>query len=723
MSRKILYLLALVGGFTLLIACATPLPTATPVPSPPSVDTLAPSMTPRASATPLPTLTPLPSATTTAVPALTATPVAGYYRHPELGFWFEYPIDWFAENTGQEMPAVLLSDNDDPVFVLAGGRALVEGTDLAEFARGLKDELGLVESVELLSDGPVTLRDGTPAWEITLGWQDEDGNAMQGRGYAAVTASNGYLVFLYARPEVIETRTQTVAAIAGSLHLEQPELFGVSRENALVLLSEQPQTLDPAVSTAGLDSIVGHVFSGLVRLNSDLQIEPDLAESWEISEDGTTYTFNLRSDALFHNGRSVTAADVKLAWERATHPSLQSPTAPLFLNDIVGVSERLAGNADEISGVQVVDDHQFVVDIDAPKPYFLAKLAQPVAFITENENVAEGDEWWRKPVGTGPFMLHRWQPDRVLVVTRNDAYYRQPTAVDDVVFLVGSSGVSAYETGLVDVANVHPRNLARVQDPNDVLSDDYVSENLLCTRRVVFDVTQPPFDDPLIRQAFALAVDRAQLAETVLFDSALPAAGFLPPAMPGYVERPLSETFDVAQAQALIAESSYGDVGAIPPLTFSSGGSNTPDPLVVALADTWQTNLGVTIETELLSPETYELQLAKRHGQLFMHDWCAPYPDPESVLDIPFHSQSAANFGGYTNAEVDTLLEDARTESDSAARIALYQQAEELLLADAAAAALVFPQTHQLVRPYVGGYYPTQIPILWTADVVLDRGE
>jgi len=671
----------------------------------------------------LPTLTPLPSATATAVPALTATPVAGYYRHPELGFWFEYPTDWFAENTSGDLPAVILSDNDDPVFLLAGGHTLVEGTDLADFARGLKDELGLAETVELLADGPTTLRDGTPAWEITLGWQDEDGNEMQGRGYAAVTASNGYLVFLYARPEVIETRSQTVDAIAGSLHLEQPELFGVSRENALVLLVEEPQTLDPALYTGGLDGIVGHIFSGLVRLNSDLAIEPDLAESWEISEDGTTYTFNLRPNAQFHNGRSVTAHDVKTAWERAVDPSLESPTAPLFLTDIVGVTERLAGGADEISGVQVAGDHKLIVEIDAPKPYFLAKLAQPVAFVTHADNVAEGDDWWRKPVGTGPFSLSRWQPDRVMIAARNDAYYEQPTAVDAVVFLVGSAGISAYETGLVDVATVYAWNLARVQDPNDVLASDYVSENLLCTQRIVFDVTQPPFDDPLVRQAFSLAVDQSLLAETVLLNSVLPATGLLPPAMPGYVERPLVESFNIEQAQALIAESSYGDASTIPALTFSTKGSNTPDPLAVALADSWQTNLGVTIETELLSPETYDAHLAKQHGQFFTHDWCAAYPDPESMLDVPYHSQSTANLGAYSNAEVDALLEQARTESDPAARVALYQQVEDLLMSDGAAIPLVYPQTHQLIRPYVTGYHPSPIPVLWTTEVVLERGE
>lgn len=696
-------------GFLLLVACTAPLPasTSTPEPTPSATHTATPQ--PRATATPLPTATLPPIATVTAVKSVpTPTPVAGYYRHPELGFYLHYPTDWHIERTGSDLPAVIISDNDDPIQLLAGGRAIEENTELADFAHSVKDELGLAPNVELLSDGPTTLHDGTAAWEIQLGWETDAG-AFQGRGYVAITGSTGYVVLLYARPEVIATRTQTVQAIAGSLTLEQAELYGVSRENALVLITEEPATLDPALTREGTASIVGHLFSGLIRFNPQLQLEPDLAERWEVSADGLTYTFYLRPDIVFHDGRSLTASDIKAAWQRAADPSLGSATAPLYLGDIQGAKAYLAGTADEISGIVVDGDTKLIVTLDAPKPYFLAKLTQPVTFVT-NPSTAD----WHNPSGTGPFQLGRWQEGKVIVLERNPDYYLAPPSVDAVVYLLGSSGLGAYEAGLVDMTEVSPRSLSRLLDPSDPLAADLLSGPTLCTRQIMFDTTRPPFDNPDIRRAFGLAIDRQQLAEVVLNGAAIPAGSILPPLMPGYVERPFA--FAPDEAQKLL-----GDVTALPPIVFTTMGIDSPDPLAVALADAWASNLGVTIETELIAPADYADKIKHNHGQLFTFDRCAAYPDPENILDVMYHRSGPLNVGGYANEAVDALLESARVEADPAARLALYQQAEAQILADAASIPILYPEVYLLIRPYVKGFQLTAVPLVWPALVTIER--
>lgn len=703
----------------LVVGCSAPLPDPTAVPQtiptepPPAVE----SATPRPLATPLPTETPFPEPTATQPPQPTSTPVAGYYRQPELGFWFTYPPDWFIEETGQNLPAVIVTDSDDPVQLLAGGRAIDESTELATFARELMNELPFAEEITLLEDGPTTLADGTPAWEIKLAWQDENGAPFEAHGYTAVTGTNGYAILLFGQAEAIQARPNTVRAIAGGLKLESPELFGVSREDAIFQLAAEPDTLDPAITLASSADVVGHLFSGLFRLNSALQIEPDLAESWEVSPDGTIYTITLREDALFHDGRSITAADVVASWERATDPALRSTTAPFYLTDIVGVAEKLDGRAGMIEGIEAIDDKTLQITLDGAKPYFLAKLTQPVTFIIDPQNVADGAEWWRTPNGSGPFMLERWQPGRVLTLAKNESYHLEPPQVETAVFIVGQSSFAAYEAGLVDYARVNPRNLSRALDPGEPISADLVSGGLLCTHRILFDTTRAPFDDPEVRQAFALAVDRQTLATLVLNDAAIPAGSILPPGMPGFVERPFAPQFNPEEAAALLADKS------LPPLVMTAVGSGTADPITTAMVDGWTISLGVEITIELLSEDAYRESLNAPSGHLFAVEWCADYPDPENMLDLLYHSEGPGNYGRYSNPEVDSKLEAARTEADPAARLTLYQEAEALLLEDAATIQTVHSLSYVLVRPTINGYQHTLIPLPWAAVVSIERGD
>jgi ABC-type transport system substrate-binding protein len=312
--------------------------------------------------------------------------------------------------------------------------------------------------------------------------------------------------------------------VAGSVENPAAE-YGVDRENALFMVGGQPQTLDPATTRGGASGAVGAIFSGLARLDTDLQVKPGLAEGWQVSPDGTLYTFYLREGAAFHDGRPVTAEDVVFSWERALDPATESDTAMTYLGDIVGAAEKNSGQANAISGLQIIDSHTLAVRIDAPKVYFLSKLTYPVSFVVDRNNVSQPD-WDREPNGTGPFTLQTWQDDEIVILAANESYYLEPPAIGHVVYLIGAGiSLNLYEEGQIDRVGVGGSTLERVQDPNDPLHSDLRIGVDMCTGMIGFNNAEPPFDDPLVRQAFSYGFNRERLISGLFKNNVLPALG------------------------------------------------------------------------------------------------------------------------------------------------------------------------------------------------------
>jgi oligopeptide transport system substrate-binding protein len=235
----------------------------------------------------------------------------------------------------------------------------------------------------------------------------------------------------------------------------------------------------------------------------------------------------------------------------------------------------------------------------------------------------------------------------------------------------------------------------------------------LCTGYVVFDVDKPPFDDPKVRQAFSMAFDRQKYIDVLYNGRALPAIGVYPPGLPGFNIDLKGLPYDPEAARKLLAESKYGT--SLPPIVFTDAGYGSDVGAdVAAMVQMWQQNLGVQIIIENLEPNFYLEQIyAGNHGQLMSTGWCADYPDPENFADVLFHTGSAQNNGHYSNPALDALLEQARTERDVTKRIALYQQAEQMIVNDAAVLFTVHSLSYTLVKPYVKGYVftPIDIPI------------
>jgi len=237
---------------------------------------------------------------------------------------------------------------------------------------------------------------------------------------------------------------------------------------------------------------------------------------------------------------------------------------------------------------------------------------------------------------------------------------------------------------------------------------------------IALNVTAPPFDDPLVRRAFAYAIDRDKLAELVLNRTALPAYTVLPPSMPGYapVTSEAAPTYDPAEARRLLAASSYGSAANLPPIALTTPGASaqlgTVDRAVLAMVEE---SLGIKMTVEQVEWADMLNDMNQRRFQAYSAGWIADYPDPQNFVDIQFHSNSPQNHTGYANATVDDLLEQARVEQDQERRMALYHQAELVILNDAPWIPLTHGYAYYLAKPYIQGFRGNAALYPWLCDI------
>ena len=499
-------------------------------------------------------------------------------------------------------------------------------------------------------------------------------------------------------------------------------------QGELRLFGPDPLTLDPAcASDAGSAEYIVEVFSGLVSFDRDLNLIADIAEeiptkeNGGISSDGTVYTFKIRKGVKFHDGsRQVRAEDLKFSMERSLDPRTLSTVGTVYLSDIVGAKEFATGDADEVTGIRVVNNFTLEITIDAPKSYFLAKLSYPTAYVVDQREVGDstcfrGAEWTRNPNGTGPFKLEEWELGQRIVLTPNDDTHLEPKpSLAKVTYLLaGGSALVMYENDEIDLTGVGINDIERIRDPNEPLNAEFSEGPSLDTFYIGLNTQEPPFDDPKVRQAFAMAIDKEVLAEVVLKDLVVPAKGVLPPGMPGFNEELEGIPFDPERARELLDEA--GGPGSLDEISLlSSGRGANVAPTITAVAAMWKENLGVSVDLPQLQFGQFLQDLDEGTFQAFSLGWIADYVDPQNFLDIKFHSASGNNETLYSSPEVDALLEEARTEQDQARRLELYQQAEEIIVQDTAWIPLFHGKSNALTKPYVQDYFiaPFVIPNL-----------
>jgi len=492
-------------------------------------------------------------------------------------------------------------------------------------------------------------------------------------------------------------------------------------EGELRLFGPDPITLDPAcASDAGSAEYIVEIFSGLVSFDLDMNVIPDIAEDWEVSDDGTVYTFNLRSNVLFHdNSRPVTADDFKFSLERALNPDTQSTVGEVYLDDLVGAAQFTAGDADEVTGIRVIDPQTLELTITEPSAVFIEKLTYPTAYVVDQREVGDATcfegNWTLTPNGTGPFKMEEWDLGRKIVLTANSRFHLEPApSLERVTYILsGGSSFVMYENDEIDITGIGINNIESVRDPNGDLNADLHESPTLDVFYIGFNTREAPFDDANLRNALSLAIDREFLAREFLLDLVVPAKGILPPGMDGYNEALPDIPFDPETARDLLAEA--GGPGVLDGATIlTSGQGATPSDILQAVIALWDQELGITVAIEQEDFGLFLRDIDDARFEMFSLGWIADYPDPQNFLDIKLHSESANNEAGYSNPDVDALLDQADREVDEAARLELYQQAEELIVDDMPWAPLYHGKASYLVKPYVEGFVvpPFVIPNL-----------
>jgi oligopeptide transport system substrate-binding protein len=505
---------------------------------------------------------------------------------------------------------------------------------------------------------------------------------------------------------------------------------GAPAEGELRLAGPEPITLDPHLAQdAGSAIYIVEIFDGLVTLDPDLQVQPNLAEALPektVNPDGTvTYRFRLRPNLTFHDRKPVTADIVKCSFERAADPATQSLVSEFFLGDIVGVKERLRNQAGEISGIRVVDSTTLEITIERDLPSFLFKLTYPTAFVVDPQQVGgecagrdhgDGDpNWTRRPNGTGPYKLDQWRLGERIILEANDNYHLGAPNVKTVRYLLAGAGITLYESDDIDATGVGLNDLERVQDPADPLNTEYRSGSRLALDYIGFNTNEPPFDDVNVRRAFAMAIDRDQIARAIFQDAIPVANSILMPGMPGYNPDARAPEFNPQAARDLLANSPYGGPEGLPEITLAESGTGaTAGEGTSAIVEMWRDNLGVDVQIQQAEVATFFQDVAQGRYQAFALGWIMDYPDPENILNIHFDSESPNNDTFYRNDEVDQLLREALVEPDAQRRIELYQQAEQIILDEVPWVPLFFDRYHVLIKPYVEDYLipPTIVPRL-----------
>lgn len=685
---------------------------------------------------PVPTLEPTPTAVTDIeIPTRAATAVpAGTYVREFDGFSFVYPSQWILE--GESGNVVAFRDPSLDLIVTVNYDYAEPDFSYERLRDDILGEYG--ESLELtdmqtISELEIEFASAHTAQRAILNGTDGNGKPIGIYMAYALSDDHFFTLFAFGVPDNIDARLHTLDAMVSQVSLGARTLYGLNHDETLVLFGGDPVLpgLDPALTTGSAAGYVGLLYSGLVRLTPDLQIVPELAERWDVSEDGTVYTFTLREGLSFADGRPLTAEDVQYSWERAVDPETESRTAATYLSDIAGVTDKLAGRADEISGLEVVDERTLVVTLDGPKPYFLAKLTYPTSYVVDRETVDERalDTWALSPNPSGPYTIKEHRELEVLIFERNEAYHAPP-AVKNVVYLLSNVAdpLTMFKSGGVDLLFLGNTDAEQIRRPSDPLNAQLQSGTSLCTTLIQMNNTLPPFDDVQVRRAFALAVDKDALNTLLANDLNVRADTILPPAMPGYsldlAQEQAEKQNNAALAQEALAASGYAD-GLPPVIITATGLGNTERDDLNAMIQNWREILGADVSVEFVSPTNSTANLRQNSGHMFSYGWCADYPDPQNFLDILYHSESDFNVSGFNDPVIDDLLEQARVELDVSARLLLYQFIEGQLLREAATIPLLHGVTNVLVSDRLEGYVvsPIGAPIVPHVVIHGETGE
>ncbi|HUJ17536.1 MAG TPA: ABC transporter substrate-binding protein [Nitrospirota bacterium] len=477
-------------------------------------------------------------------------------------------------------------------------------------------------------------------------------------------------------------------------------------------LNTNPTTLDPALITDVMGgSIAAKLFNGLVRFNENLDIVPDIARSWSLSPDQRTYTFRLRRDVRFSNGRRVTADDFRYSFERVLTPASKAPLT-WVLDKIEGADDYLAGRSRKISGIRVVNDHTLALTLRQPFGPFLSLLAMTTAYVVPREEVDRlGQDFGTHPVGSGPYVLTEWKHGQSITLSAREDYFEGRPKLNGISYRVIPEDLTAvveFETGRLDILQI-PSSEYRRYTTDPAWRDHVYGKPGLNSYYLGLNCTRPPFDDIRVRQAVNMAIDRQHILNTLFEKRGVLASGPIPPGLWKNDRLTLISggyQYDPRKAKELIEEARAKgtDVRIYIPA----------DPEVLDIVEVIQRylgNAGLNATITQLDWSAFKHAVNEGEPDAFWLSWWADYPDPENFLFPLFHSASVGSGGNRTRCndpELDRLIEAAQHTMIERQRYALYRKAEDRIIRNAPWVFMWHRADYFVVQPWVKDFkiYP-----------------
>ncbi|NLP13028.1 MAG: peptide ABC transporter substrate-binding protein [Clostridium sp.] len=505
-------------------------------------------------------------------------------------------------------------------------------------------------------------------------------------------------------------------------------------QKLVVAVQHGVTTLDPAfLRLLNEQYIACNLWEGLVRKDLNGSIEPGIAESWKISQDGLKYTFNLRKNALWSDGKPVTAYDFEYAWKRALDPGKDSAVA--FMMYFLKNGEAYNRNEcqkDDV-GVKAIDNHTLEVNLQNPTPYFL-EILNYHTYYPVRQDIVEKDpnSWYRKPymmVSNGPFCLEEWNENKQIKTIKNSYYWDKDSvklnSIEYLIERVDDDEIwTRYLNEKVHFGYVFPSYINKADEiaskKNNVLADDCLTTYYLC-----INSKNEPFSDIRVRQALELALNRNHIVEERKMNEKV-ATGFvphgIPDAKPGsdfrsvggeYMSQEFTEE-NVNKAKKLLKEAGYDDLSEFPTIVILTRASK----ISKYIEESWEKNLGINVEVDVCKDVLFSQKKDNQEFDIIVNSWIADFPDPINFLGF-LASENA--FKGILPSEYYDLVKNSTHTADNVRRIELLHEAEETLMNSYTVIPLFFEKAAYYVKPYVKGYLKTPLAEIYFRNAYIEK--
>ncbi len=480
-------------------------------------------------------------------------------------------------------------------------------------------------------------------------------------------------------------------------------------------LGTEPPTLDPNIATDTTSiQVIQSLFLGLTDFDdATMEVVPEFATHWENSEDGLTWTFYLREDVIWTNtGRKVTAHDVVYSVKRTLDPATGSSYSYVLwiIEGAQAFNNNEGGTADGV-GIRAIGDYTVEFTLTQPAGYFPSIAGMWICRPIPRFIVEEYGDDWTKPENiatNGAYELGVWVHESHLVLYKSPTFYNVASVNIDQVYCYmieeTSTAMLMYEAGVLDSTSPPLEDMDRVKaDP--VLSLELTIAPDLCTYYYGFNNEKEPFDNPLVRKAFASAIDRQSLIDYILKGEQRPAQTFTCPGIFGHIDgvaEGIGYPYDPEAAQGFLAAAGYPNGEGFPEVTLMHNTSEGHSKIAQFIGQSFMDTLNVTVNIVNQEWKVYLATCREDAPQIYRMGWCADYPDANNWVNEVFHSASGSNYANYYNPDYDAAVEQAARETDPAIRLDLYRQAETLFCdVDAGIAPIYYYSIVNLTKPYV----------------------